>query len=54
MELALPMGVYLFLGYSSKDESLLKAVTGEGVLETIGAIQGLVSYHNINSNKVFL
>jgi hypothetical protein len=30
---------------------LLKAVTGEGVLETIGAIQGLVSYHNVNNNK---
>lgn len=52
VELTLPQGVYLFLGYSTKDESLLEAVTGEGVLETIGAIQGLVSYHNINSNKV--
>ena len=52
VELSLPQGVYLFLGYSTKDESLLKAVTGQGVLETIGAIQGLVSYHNINSNKV--
>ncbi len=52
VELALPQGIYLFLGYSTKDEELLQAVTGEGVTETIGAIQGLVSYHNINSNKV--
>ena len=37
-----------------KDEELLKTVTGEGVLETIGAIQGLVSYHNINGNKVYI
>ncbi len=51
VELSLPQGVYLFLGYSTKDEGLLQAVTGEGVMETIGAIQGLVSYHNINNNK---
>lgn len=51
-DLLLPSGVYLFLGYSLKDENLLKKVTGEGVMETIGAIQGLVSYHNINGNKV--
>jgi hypothetical protein len=29
-------------------------VTGQGALEAIGAIQGLVSYHNVNSNKVSL
>ena len=52
MELALAQGVYLFLGYSKKDEELLKKVTGQGALEAIGAIQGLVSYHNVNSNKV--
>ena len=51
-DLILPSGVFLFLGYSLKDENLLKKVTGEGVMETIGAIQGLVSYHNINGNKV--
>ena len=50
--MVLPNGVFLFLGYSIKDEELLKTVTGEGVMETIGAIQGLVSYHNINGNKV--
>ena len=42
----------MFLGYSTKDEGLLQAVTGEGVEFTLGAIQGLVSYHNVNSNKV--
>ena len=46
-------GVYLFLGYSRKDEGLLKKVTNQGALEAIGAIQGLVSYHNVNSNKVW-
>lgn len=51
-DLVLPDGVFLFLGYSSKDEELLKKITGEGVMETIGSIQGLVSYHNINGNKV--
>ena len=51
--MVLPNGVFLFLGYSIKDEELLKTVTGEGVMETIGAIQGLVSYHNINGNKVY-
>jgi len=50
-DLVLPDGVFLFLGYSSKDEELLKKITGEGVMETIGSIQGLVSYHNINGNK---
>ena len=29
MELALAQGVYLFLGYSKKDEELLKKVTGQ-------------------------
>lgn len=52
MELALAQGVYLFLGYSKKDEEMLKKVTGQGALDAIGAIQGLVSYHNVNSNKV--
>ncbi len=52
MDLSLAQGVYLFLGYSKKDEELLKKVTGQGALEAIGAIQGLVSYHNVNSNKV--
>ena len=52
IDLSLPQGIYLFLGYSTKDEELLHSVTGDGVLETIGAIQALVSYHNINSNKV--
>jgi hypothetical protein len=52
VELALAQGVYLFLGYSKKDEELLKKVTGQGALDAIGAIQGLVSYHNVNSNKV--
>ena len=51
-DLDLPNGIYLFLGYSSKDEDLLKKVTRKGVMGTIGAIQGLVSYHNINGNKV--
>jgi len=46
-----PQGVYLFLGYSEKDESLLKEVTGEGAEDALGAIQGLVSYHNVNANK---
>ena len=50
--MASEQGVFLFLGYSTKDEELLKAVTGKGVLDTIGAIQGLVSYHNVNTNKV--
>ena len=53
-ELSLPQGVYLYLGYSQKDEALLKKVTNQGALEAIGAIQGLVSYHNTNSNKVHL
>ena len=52
VELSLERGVYLYLGYSQKDESLLKKVTSQGALEAIGAIQGLVSYHNVNSNKV--
>ena len=47
----MPQGVYLFLGYSDKDESLLKEVTGEGAEDALGAIQGLVSYHNVNANK---
>lgn len=44
-------GVYLFLGYSEKDESLLKKVTNQGAIDALGAIQGLVSYHNVNANK---
>lgn len=52
VDMALAQGVYLYLGYSKKDEQLLKKVTGQGALEAIGAIQGLVSYHNVNSNKV--
>ena len=44
--------MFLYLGYSIKDERLLNKVTGKSVLETVGAIQGLVSYHNINGNKV--
>lgn len=52
IELDLTEGVYLFLGYSEKDEQLLKAVTGQGIFETIGEIEGLVRYHNINNNKV--
>ncbi|TRY71008.1 hypothetical protein TCAL_10692 [Tigriopus californicus] len=51
VDLDLTEGVYLFLGYSEKDEQLLKAVTGQGILETIGEIEGLVRYHNINNNK---
>ena len=54
LEVNLPQGVYLFLGYSEKDEKLLRAVTNEGAQEAIGAIQGLVRYHNVNSNKVDL
>ena len=50
--ITVPQGVYLFLGYSDKDESLLKEVTGEGAEDALGAIQGLVSYHNVNANKV--
>ena len=49
---ALKNGTFLYLGYSSKDEKILGEVTGENVMATMGAIQGLVSYHNINSNKV--
>ena len=52
VELNLPQGVYLFLGYSEKDEKLLKAVTDQGAEEARGAIQGMVSFHNVNSNKV--
>ena len=52
VELNLPQGVYLFLGYSEKDEKLLKAVTHQGAEEARGAIQGMVSFHNVNSNKV--
>ena len=52
VELSLQQGVYLYLGYSQKDEALLKKVTKQGALEAIGAIQGLVAYHNVNSNKV--
>ena len=52
VELNLPKGVYLFLGYSEKDEKLLKAVTEQGAEEARGAIQGMVSFHNVNSNKV--
>ena len=47
-------GVYLFLGYSEKDEKLLKAVTDQGAEEARGAIQGMVSFHNINNNKVIV
>ena len=53
VELNLPQGVYLFLGYSEKDEQLLKAVTDQGAEEARGAIQGMVSFHNVNSNKVY-
>ena len=42
----------MFLGYSEKDESLLKKVTNQGAIDALGAIQGLVSYHNVNANKV--
>jgi len=52
VDFTLDPGVYLFLGFSKKDEELLKKVTGQGALDAIGAIQGLVSYHNVNSNKV--
>ena len=52
VELNAPQGVYLYLGYSSKDETRLKEVTQLGALEAIGAIQGLVSFHNVNGNKV--
>ena len=52
VELNLPKGVYLFLGYSEKDEKLLKAVTDQGAEEARGAIQGMVSFHNVNNNKV--
>ena len=52
VELNLPKGVYLFLGYSEKDEKLLKAVTDQGAEEARGAIQGVVSFHNVNNNKV--
>jgi hypothetical protein len=51
VELNLKPGVYLFLGYSEKDEKLLKAVTDQGAEEARGAIQGMVSFHNINNNK---
>lgn len=54
VELNLPRGVYLYLGYSEKDEKLLKAVTDQGAEEARGAIQGMVSFHNVNSNKVNL
>ena len=54
VELNLPQGVYLYLGYSEKDEKLLKAVTDQGAEEARGAIQGMVSFHNVNSNKVIL
>ena len=54
VELNLPRGVYLYLGYSEKDEKLLKAVTDQGAEEARGAIQGMVSFHNVNSNKVSL
>ena len=52
VELSLQQGVYLYLGYSQKDEALLKKVTKQGALEAIGAIQSLVNYKNVNSNKV--
>lgn len=51
VELSLQQGVYLYLGYSQKDEALLKKVTKQGALEAIGAIQSLVNYKNVNSNK---
>ena len=54
VELNLKPGVYLFLGYSEKDEKLLKAVTDQGAEEARGAIQGMVSFHNINNNKVIV
>ena len=54
VELNLKPGVYLFLGYSEKDEKLLKAVTDQGAEEARGAIQGMVSFHNINNNKVMV
>ena len=54
VELNAPQGVYLYLGYSSKDETRLKEVTQLGALEAIGAIQGLVSFHNVNGNKVWI
>ena len=49
VELSLQQGVYLYLGYSQKDEALLKKVTKQGALEAIGAIQSLVNYKNVNS-----
>ena len=52
LSLNLKKGVYLFLGYSEKDEKLLKAVTQQGAEDARGAIQGLVRFHNINGNKV--
>jgi len=39
------------VGYSEKDEQLLKAVTDQGAEEARGAIQGMVSFHNVNGNK---
>ena len=52
VKLNLPQGVYLFLGFSRKDEHLLKAITNQGAADAWSAIQGLVSYHNVNNNKV--
>ncbi len=51
-EFKLPQGVYLFLGYSIKDEKLLKTVTQKGIRDSLADINGLVYHYNINNNKV--
>ena len=46
------MGVFIFLGYSTKDEELLKAITNKGIDDSVTDIHGLVAHYNINNNKV--
>ncbi len=53
-EFNLPQGVYIFLGYSIKDEKLLKAVTNKSITDSVADIHGLAYHYNINNNKVWL
>ena len=44
----LPMGLFLMLGFSKKEEALLKSATGSGVAEAIPPLQQLFRSIAIN------
>ncbi len=54
LDFNLPQGVYIFLGYSTKDEQLLKAVTKKGIDDSVADIHGLAYHYNMNNDKVHM